>query len=240
VSLPELNIIVAMCMAAVFWVVLLFSIFLDNGDDPFPPTLKEGVIRVACIGDSITEGYGIEDRGHNSYPQQLQMLLGDEYQVLNYGLSGRTLQKGGDWPYTKESLYAISQDAKSHIVLIMLGTNDAHPNNWNASSYEKELEEFARGYQDLDSAPVVYVMKCPPICRTELSHMNTILVYEVIPIIERVAEKRGVQTIDIFSALENHEEFFSDGVHPNAFGAKIIAETVYDVIKPVGLTYGTS
>jgi lysophospholipase L1-like esterase len=232
--------IATICLAVVFGVVFTFDSFLNSGDDSSSPTLQENVIRVACIGDSITAGYGIENRGHNSYPAQLQILLEDEYQVLNYGLIGRTLQKGGDLPYTIERLYTISLDAEPHIVLIMLGTNDAHPNNWNASSYEKELEGFVKIYQDLDSAPVVYLMRPPPIYRTQLSHMNVILTHEVLPIIERVAEKRRVQMIDIFSVFDNHEEFFSDGVHPNAFGAKIIAEAVYDAIKPVGVSYGTS
>ena len=223
--------IVTICLTAILGVVFAFGAFLDSGGDSSSPAVKDSTIRVACIGDSITAGYGIENSGHNSYPAQLQILLGDKYQILNYGLRGRTLQKGGDLPYTKESLYTISQDAKLHIVLIMLGTNDAHPSNWNTSRYEKELEEFIITYQELDSAPVVYLMTPPPIYRAQLSHTNAILVHEILPIIERVAEKRGVLIIDIFSSLENHEELFPDGVHPNAFGAKIIAEAVYDMIK---------
>jgi lysophospholipase L1-like esterase len=223
------NVLITICILAVFGVMFIFGTWLDSGDKSFT-CVKEGAIRVACIGDSITEGYGIENR-HNSYPHQLQMLLGDEYQVLNYGLSGRTLQKDGDLPYTEEIFYTISQDAKPDIVLIMLGTNDARPSNWNASRYEEELEEFVKEYQELDSAPIVYLMTCPPIFRMGLSQTHEILVDEVIPIIERVAEKRGVLTIDIFLALENHEEFFWDGVHPNANGSKIIAETVYSALR---------
>jgi len=230
--------ICALCIAAALGVTFVFCQFFDIGADPLPSTLKEGVIRVACVGDSITEGFGIENREHNSYPEQLQMLLGDEYQVLNYGLRARTLQKIGDWPYAEEEFYKLSMEVKPDIVLIMLGTNDAHPNNWSASRYEEELEEFVRGYQELKSAPIVYLMTPPPIYRMGLSQMNAILVDEVLPIIGRVAERRGVQTIDVFSALESHEEFFSDGVHPNANGSKIIAETVYDGIKSVGLSYG--
>jgi len=233
--------IVTLCIVAALGAVFVFGPFFDIGNEPIPPTLQEGVIRVACIGDSITEGVGIQGDRHDSYPEQLQVLLGDEYQTLNYGLWGRSLQKGSFWPYTEEKFYKISMEARPDIVLIMLGTNDTISGYWNASNYEKELEEFVRGYQDLGSAPVVYLMIPPPIFdETRWAHNNTVIVNELLPIIEKVAEKTGVQTIDVFSALEDHEEFFPDGVHPNANGSKIIAETVYGVIKPVGVNYGTS
>src|SRR5579885_3646478 len=62
-------------------------------------------IRVACVGDSITYGAGIKDREHNSYPAQLQKLLGDGYEVRNFGVNGRTLLSKGDLPYVKERTY---------------------------------------------------------------------------------------------------------------------------------------
>ena len=53
-------------------------------------------VKVACVGDSITYGAGIKDRKKNSYPAQLQSLLGEGYQVRNFGNSGSTLLKKGD------------------------------------------------------------------------------------------------------------------------------------------------
>lgn len=196
---------------------------------PIAPVPKDGVIKVACIGDSITYGTGTKDLKTDSYPAQLQTLLGSDYQVLNYGLFGRSLQMDAEKPYIKEKFYKASQEAQPHIVLIMLGTNDTAPQNWSAPNYEKDLEAFVSTYQNLDSRPDVYLMKCPPSYDTQFSDGN-VLANEVIPIIDRVAEKMGIQTIDIFSALTNHPELFPDGLHPNADGAKIIAEKVYDTI----------
>ena len=49
--------------------------------------------KVACIGDSITYGYGLADRANESYPSQLQKLLDTKepgkYEVRNFGNSGR-------------------------------------------------------------------------------------------------------------------------------------------------------
>src|SRR5689334_14820626 len=60
-------------------------------------------IKVACVGNSITEGAAIETG--KRYPDQLQTLLGDNYEVRNYGLGGRTLLKKGDFPYWNEAKY---------------------------------------------------------------------------------------------------------------------------------------
>ena len=45
-------------------------------------------IKVACIGNSVTFGAGIKDRNVNSFPVQLQQMLGDNYEVANFGYSG--------------------------------------------------------------------------------------------------------------------------------------------------------
>src|SRR4051812_40315304 len=65
-----------------------------RADDRAPgPADKDRKVRVACVGDSITFGSGIPDREHNAYPAQLANLLGDRYEVRNFGVSGATLLK---------------------------------------------------------------------------------------------------------------------------------------------------
>ena len=61
-------------------------------------------IIVSCVGDSITFGAAIKDRGANSYPSQLQKMLGDGYKVNNFGVNGATLLKKSDKPYWKGSI----------------------------------------------------------------------------------------------------------------------------------------
>lgn len=56
-------------------------------------------IKVACVGNSVTYGYGIENRETNCYPAQLQQMLGDAYEVENFGHSGATLLNKGYRPY---------------------------------------------------------------------------------------------------------------------------------------------
>ena len=63
------------------------------------------VIRVACIGNSITYGAGIANREQNSYPAQLQAYLGPDYEVRNFGVSATTLLRSGDYPYVRTAAY---------------------------------------------------------------------------------------------------------------------------------------
>ena len=88
------------------------------------------VIRVACVGDSITFGAGVGDREKNSYPAVLGRLLGEKWQVKNFGVSGATMLNKGDKPYTKQKAFAAALEFKPNVVLIKLGTNDSKPQNW--------------------------------------------------------------------------------------------------------------
>ena len=69
---------------------------------PINPANYTAPVRIACVGDSITQGVGAV-KG-KSYPSQLQALLGDKWLVRNFGVSGRTLLKKGDFPYWKEKV----------------------------------------------------------------------------------------------------------------------------------------
>lgn len=52
-------------------------------------------IKVACVGNSITYGTGLSDRATQSYPVKLQKLLGERYEVENFGKPGATLLNQG-------------------------------------------------------------------------------------------------------------------------------------------------
>ncbi|MEE3408965.1 MAG: SGNH/GDSL hydrolase family protein, partial [Erysipelotrichaceae bacterium] len=78
---------------------------------PKTPKYLEGKRHIACIGDSITFGAGVNGKKEETWEHFLNHRLGDDFQVLNYGISGRTLQDEGDYPYKADKFYAIS---KSH------------------------------------------------------------------------------------------------------------------------------
>ena len=90
----------------------------------FSVNASSDTIRIACVGDSITYGAGIKDRKNMNYPVQLGKMLGQKYEVKNFGNSGSTMLKKGDKPFWKQREYKAALDFNPNIVVIKLGTND--------------------------------------------------------------------------------------------------------------------
>jgi lysophospholipase L1-like esterase len=83
------------------------------------------IIRVACIGDSITEW--------SHYPEELQQKLGEGYIVGNFGVAGSAVTKDSELPYMNQSAFQEAKDFQPQVVIIMLGTNDAKDVNYDFS-----------------------------------------------------------------------------------------------------------
>jgi lysophospholipase L1-like esterase len=91
------------------------------------PSPLLNAVRIACIGNSITDGAGIDMNSEKGYPACLQKDLGTGYLVNNFGVSGRTMLNKGDYPYMKELAWKDAMAFKPNIVIIKLGTNDSKP-----------------------------------------------------------------------------------------------------------------
>ena len=52
------------------------------------------------------------------------------------------------------------------------------------------------------------------------------MVEGVIPNVRALAKRKGLPVIDLYTALSDKPEMFPDKIHPNAAGAKVMAETV--------------
>ena len=87
-------------------------------------------VKIACVGNSITYGSGIKNQFQNSYPGLLSQLLGEGYDVRNFGISARVLLNKGDHPYMHEQKFRDLLAFQPDIVTIKLGTNDSKPWNW--------------------------------------------------------------------------------------------------------------
>lgn len=189
-------------------------------------------IRVACIGNSITYGAGLQNPFRDSYPGVLEQLLGTGYDVRNFGISGRTTLQKGDRPYVRERLYVEALDFAPDIVTIKLGTNDTKPWNWvHKGEFEHDLSELVRSFQTLETRPRVILCLPVPAPEGGKSINEETLVRDVIPSIRRVAHRSGAEVLDLHEALKPYyPRCFPDGVHPDAEGSRAIAQTLYACI----------
>lgn len=195
---------------------------------------QENRIKVACIGNSITYGYGLPDRTTQSYPVQLQKMLGESYQVENFGKSGATLLNKGHRPYMQQDEYRRAIDFSGDIVVIHLGINDTDPRDWSdyRDFFVKDYIELIDSFRAANSKVRIMIARLTPIADRHPRFLSGTRDWhgEIQLAIENVARYTGVQLIDFHEPLYPYPFILTDAVHPDPEGAFIMAQTVYSAI----------
>lgn len=194
-------------------------------------TFAQNPVKIACVGNSITQGPGRDNP--DSYPGQLQALLGDAYQVTNFGVSGRTLLRKGDFPYWNEPQFQEVKDFAPDVVVIMLGTNDSKPQNWAHKA------DFRQDYIDLiaefkKKMPVdgkVYMVIPVPVTKDSFGITTSIMDNEMRLMLMDIADETNSELIDLYTPLMTRSDLFADGVHPNKEGLGIMATNIARAIR---------
>ena len=188
-------------------------------------------VRVACVGDSITYGHGIKDREHDAYPGLLGSLLGDKYDVRNFGVSGSTTMMGTDMPYMNEQAYKDALAFNPEIVTIKLGTNDSKPYNWKEQEHFKDdLKTLIESFRSLPSKPKIWLCLPVPAMGSAWSINDSVIYNGVIPYIKEVAQEENIPLIDLNTPFQGKRQYFPDTIHPNEEGQQIIAETIFSYV----------
>ena len=201
-------------------------------------------VKVACIGDSITYGYGLNNREETCYPHQLQLILGDKYEVRNFGNSGRGIyldsmrgkeKRGYRW--MKEHKAAL--DWKPDIVICNLGINDngeyikEHTGGRKRGQFAQDYKALLDDYKQVNPKVKFFIWtKLSPLAEGQKFYRSTEPFLMQIDL-EAVAKKVGATGIDMQAPLrfEMDSIFAKDKIHPNAAGARIIAETTAKYLK---------
>ncbi len=186
-------------------------------------------IKIACVGNSITYGSGIQNREKLSYPAQLQMWLGNDYEVKNFGVSGATMLKNGDRPYWNEPEFEGVKNYLPDIIIIKLGTNDSKPQNWKFSDeFKKDYELMITEFSKLSSRPRIMLAKPVPVFTEEKWGINQAIVRdEIVPSVAEIGLKHQLDVIDLYTPLLNAGRFFPDQVHPDPIGAELMVKEIY-------------
>jgi lysophospholipase L1-like esterase len=191
--------------------------------------------KVACVGNSITAGYGLNNASTQAYPAILQDSLGSSYSVTNYGYSSMTMLKcTNNETYWNKSTFTTAMSSSPNIVIIELGTNDSKTYYWNSykDSFETDYISMIDTFSHLQSKPALWICMQPPVDKADWNMYDTIIRNQVNPRIRDAALTRGVNLIDLYTLLSKGKWFwFSDSCHPNATGAVIMAAYIYNLMK---------
>ncbi|QUB56672.1 sialate O-acetylesterase [Prevotella melaninogenica] len=193
-----------------------------------------GKIKVACVGNSVTWGMTITDREKNCYPAQLQKMLGDKYEVRNFGHSGTTLLQHGHRPYVDQQEYQDALNFKADLVIIHLGLNDTDPRNWPEYSEEFNADyiRLIDSFRQANPKAKIWICLMTPIFDRHPRFESGTRDWhaQIQKHIQQVATATRVPLIDLNTPLYSRPDLLADAIHPNAEGAKIIAETVYGAL----------
>jgi len=204
-------------------------------------------VKVACIGDSITYGYGLADREHEAYPAQLQKLLDEKepgkYEVRNFGNSGRGIyldsmrgseKRGFRWMAEHKAALAWKPD----VVICNLGINDngeyikEYTGGRKRGQFESDYLALLGDYRKANSKAMLFIWtKLSPLAEGQKFYRSP-EPFLMQRDLEEVAERMGAMGIDMQEPLrERMDEIFAfDKIHPNAEGARIIAEATFNAL----------
>jgi len=197
---------------------------------------------IVAFGDSITEGtYGGANISE-TWPVLLHHLLNDsgfKVEVLNAGIPGETAPQG--LQRFNRQVVRLSPEK----VLIMYGANDSFiPDGYlkpvvSIAQFRESMEQMVLLAIQNNIAPVL--MTTTPFSRmmdTDGNGLQNSLLDEYMMRVRAIAKTHQLQLVDHFKLwLEMDKKasilnkFLPDGVHPNASGNRLIAQTSFETLK---------
>ena len=177
--------------------------------------------RIAVLGDSLTAGLGIARAA--SYPSLLQERLdaaGLDFAVVNAGVSGDT-SAGGlarlDW----------ALDGDVRVLIVALGGNDGL-RGLPAAELQRNLAQIIERAQARGLTVILAGMEAPP----NYGRDYIVSFHTVYPAL--AAKYRLALVPFLLQGVAGDETLNQrDGIHPTAAGARIVADNVWAVLKPI-------
>jgi lysophospholipase L1-like esterase len=190
-----------------------------EADKELPPPAA-GEVRVAFLGDSITEAWGMKATATS--PGRGEFFPGKPY--VNRGISGQT---------TPQMLVRFRQDVielKPRVVVLLAGTNDIAENTGKMTL--QEIENNIESMSELARANGIRLVLCSVLPASDF-HWHKGLepapkIKALNALIKEYAAKNDFVYVDYYSPMANSEgglkpELSPDGVHPNKAGYEIMA-----------------
>lgn len=191
---------------------------VSSNADTRTPAQNKTVI--AAIGDSNT-GTWIGGVAYHTWPLRLGVLLGEDYEIHNFGKPGYRLMNGytSENPsYTSSDMYEESLKIDADIAIIMLGTNDFGWDDNDSAATEATNKKFYEDYLSLiDTYRSAYgtdtqfILAVPPIRGTAENPDMKVPNY-IRPIIKRISQEQNIPYVDIYEYMQDYDLLY-DGLH---------------------------
>jgi acyl-CoA thioesterase I len=212
---------------------------------------ESGPVKLAALGDSLTEGDG--DEGNGGYPARLEKLLQDvraKLKVTNLGKSGWDSNAliNGDQGLPSQLKQAVAQ--KPDIALVWIGSNDLWYSTYGTDdqapidNFETNIDTILSALQASDITTFIALLddqaKRPfalksdsGYTRADLKRMSK-FAEQFNEIITDKAQEYGAITVDFFNTaiFTDEKTLYDDGNHPNAAGYDEIAKTWFNTLEP--------
>ena len=213
-------------------------------------TNEKDPLRVAFIGDSITEGHSSSNWMSNSYPAKyLENALANTEDVIiaNFGVSNGGMRPMAVRYYPAMLAYPLSlYECGADIFVFALGINDAGYTGSSSGSlaeYYNRYKALIEAHGNTTETDHVYVTSVLPL--TSSTPQNRLRAFSLVrPTQKQIvtdlnAEYPGKYTfIDLYSLLWDEfvaapgkDQFFHDGIHPTDTGYTTYGKVLYDAIK---------
>ena len=198
------------------------------------PEVKPTSLSVVFFGDSVTFGYGIEDKAESFYTRISNIMKTGMYgnvSTVNAGVSGDD---------TFQALKRISSDVLIHepdIVIIAFGLNDCQNKSITVQKFSENINAIINA---IPSAEIILAtsntfMDSGQSLWKELNDSLELYMMEI----REIARVKKLTLIDVYAAWENHlrqdsrhmESMYIDATHPSAKGHSLIYETYMNVLR---------
>ena len=181
-------------------------------------------LKVVAFGDSLTSGHRLPEK--DAYPSIIQKKLKTArlpFSIVNQGVSGDT---------TAGALRRLDRalELRPQIAIVELGVNDGL-RGIPVPQIKANLEKIITAFQQQNTQVLLCAMEALPFNGWQYT-------IEFHRMYEELAAKYGVPLVPFLmnGVLGNPDLISDDGVHPNAAGARFIADTIWEYLEPMART----